>query len=88
MEVKKIAKEWEIWNEEKETAKSKEKTKKLVSQRFYKWIHVFEKKASKRMLTKKLWNYIIETKKEFVPRKGKVYSLSIEERYMSSLKNN
>ena len=54
MEVKKIAKEWEIWNEEKETAKSKEETKKLVSQRFYKWIHVFEKKASKRMLTKKL----------------------------------
>jgi len=34
MEVKKIAKEWEIWDEEKEAAKSKEKAKKLVPQRF------------------------------------------------------
>ena len=31
MEVKKIAKEWEIWDEEKEAAKSKEEAKKLVS---------------------------------------------------------
>ena len=88
MEVKKIAKEQEIWDEEKEAAKSKEEAKKLVSQRFYKWIHVFEKKASERMLTKKLWNYTIETKEEFVPRKGKMSSLSREERCMSSLKNN
>ena len=29
---------------------------------------------------KKLWNYTIETKEEFVPRKGKVYSLLREER--------
>jgi len=36
MEVKKIAKEWKIWDEEKEAAKSKEEAKKLVSQRFYK----------------------------------------------------
>ena len=32
------------------------------------------------MLTKKLQNYIIEIKKEFVLRKGKVYLLSREER--------
>ena len=36
MEVKKIAKEWEIWDKEKEAAKSKEEIKKLVSQKFYK----------------------------------------------------
>jgi len=32
------------------------------------------------MPTKKLWNYVIDTKKEFVPRKGKVYLLSRKEK--------
>jgi len=32
------------------------------------------------MLTKKLWDHIIEMKKGFVPRKGKIYLLSREER--------
>ena len=32
------------------------------------------------MLTKKVWNHVIEVKKGFVPRKGKVYLLSREER--------
>jgi len=88
IEVRKMAKEWEIWDEEKEAAKSKEKAKKLVPQRSYKWIHIFGKKASERMLTRKLWNYTIETKEGFVLRKGKVYSLSRKKRCISSLKNN
>ena len=54
IEVKKGVEELEIWNEEKEVAKSKEEAKKLVSQRFHKWLHIFGKKASERMLTKKL----------------------------------
>jgi len=36
MEIKKVAEEWEIWDEKKEAAKFKEETKILVSQRFYK----------------------------------------------------
>jgi len=32
------------------------------------------------MFTKKLWNHTINTKKGFMPRKGKVYSLLREER--------
>ena len=32
------------------------------------------------MPTKKLWNYTIDIKKGFVPRKGKVYPLSRKER--------
>ena len=36
MEVKKMAKEWKIWDEEEEVAKSEEETKKLVFQRFHK----------------------------------------------------
>ena len=54
MEVKKIAEEWEILNEEEEAVKSKEEAKKLVSQRFHKQFHIFEKKVSERIPTKKL----------------------------------
>ena len=32
------------------------------------------------MLTRKIWNHAIDMKKGFVPRKGKVYLLSREER--------
>jgi len=32
------------------------------------------------MSTRKPWNYTIELKEGFVPRKGKVYSLSKQER--------
>jgi len=36
MKVKKIAKEWDIWDKEEKVAKFKEEAKKLVPQRFYK----------------------------------------------------
>jgi len=55
--------------------RSEEEVKKLVPEIFHKWIQVFGKKASERMLIKKLWDHTIKTKKEFVPRKGKVYLL-------------
>ena len=37
---------------------------------------------------RKIWNHAINVKKEFVLRKRKVYPLSREERYTSSLMNN
>jgi len=80
MKVKKIAEEWEIWDEEEKAAKSEEKAKWLVPERFHKWIHIFGRKTSERMLTRKLWGHAINMKKGFVPRKGKVYPLSREER--------
>jgi len=46
MEVKKVAKEWEIWEEEEEAAKSEAEAKKLVPEKFHEWIKVFEKKQS------------------------------------------
>jgi len=46
-----VIKKWEIWNKEKKVAKLEEEAKKLILPRFYKWIHIFRKKASKRMLT-------------------------------------
>ena len=57
-----------------------EETKKLVPEMFHKWIHVFGKKSSERIPTKKLWDHTIDIKKGFVLRKGKVYPLSREER--------
>ena len=53
---------------------------KLVPEKLHKWIYVFGKKASERIPTRKLWDHAIDINKEFVPRKGKVYSLSREER--------
>ena len=79
IEVKKVVEEWEIWDKE-ETEKLEEKAKKLVQERFHKWIHVFGKNASKQMPIKKLQNHAIDTKKGFVLRKRKVYLLSREER--------
>jgi len=78
--VKKVAEEWEIWDKREKVENSEEETKRLVPERFHKWIHVFGKKASERMPTRKLWDYAIDIKEEFVPRKGKVYPFSREER--------
>jgi len=77
--VKKITEEWEIWDEE-EVVRSEEEAKKLVSEKFHKWIKVFGKKQSEQMPTRKIWDHTIDMKERFMPRKGKVYPLSREER--------
>lgn len=53
MEVKRLKEEWKIWNEEKEV-RLEEEAKKLVLEHFYKWIHIFSKKTSEWMLTRKI----------------------------------
>jgi len=60
--------------------KSEAEAKKLVPEQFHKWIKVFGKKQSERMPIRKIWDYAIDMKERFVPRKGKVYPLSREER--------
>jgi len=80
IEVKRVAKEWEIWNDEEEVARLKEEAKKLVPEKFYRWIKVLGKKKLKRIPTWKIWDHVIYMKEGFVPRKGKVYPLSREER--------
>ena len=52
----------------------------MVPEKFHKWIKVFGKKQSERMPTRKIWDHVIDTKEGFIPRKGKVYPLSREER--------
>jgi len=73
-------KEWEIWDEEEEVAKSEAEARKLVPEKFHRWIKVFGKKQSERMPMRKLWDYTIDVKEGFMPQKGKVYPLLREER--------
>ena len=80
MEVKKVAKKQEIWDEEEEAAKLEIKAKNLVPEKFYKWIKVFGKKQSERMPIRKVWDHAIDVKEGFIPQKGKIYPLSREER--------
>ena len=54
MKIKKVAEKWEIWDEKKKAARLEEETKKLVLEKIYKWIHIFGKKASKQISTRKL----------------------------------
>ena len=49
MEVKKVAEEQEIWDEEEKAVKLEKEVKKLVPSRFYKRIYIFSKNASERM---------------------------------------
>jgi len=63
-----------------EKNKDKETLRKLVPKRFWKWKKVFGKRESERMPVRKAWDHTIELKKGFTPKKGKMYSLSREER--------
>jgi len=45
MEVKKVAEEWEIWDNEEEVVRSEVEAKKMVPEKFHKWIKVFGKKC-------------------------------------------
>jgi len=74
-----VVEEWEIWDEEEEVAKSEAEVKKLVPEKFHKWIKVFSKKQSEGMPTRKIWDHAINMKEGFIPRKEKMYSLSREE---------
>jgi len=52
----------------------------MVPKKFLKWKKVFGKVESERMLTRKIWDHVIDLKKTFKPRKGKIYPLSKNER--------
>jgi len=54
IEVKKVAEEWEIWDEEEEVAKSEAEAKKMVPEKYHQWIKVFGKKQSERIPMRKV----------------------------------
>jgi len=47
----------------------------MVPKKFLKWRKVFGKVKSERMPTRKIWDYAIDLKEIFKPRKGKIYLL-------------
>jgi len=47
------------------------KTEEIVLKRFLKWRKVFGKIESKRMPTRKIWDYAIDLKEIFKPQKGR-----------------
>jgi len=55
-------------------------TEEMVPRRFHKYLKVFEKKDSERMLIIKAWDHAIDLREGFVPKKGKIYLLSRVER--------
>jgi len=49
---------------------------KIIPKRFHKYLKIFEKKESERMLIRKIWNHAIDVRGRFMPRNGKIYLLS------------
>jgi len=58
----------------------REKVRKMVPQRFHKWLKVFEKMESKRMPVRKPWDHIINLREDLVPRKGRTYLILKKEK--------
>ena len=50
-------------------------TEEIVPRWFHKYLKVFEKKESERMLTRKAWDHAIDLREGFVPKKSKIYLL-------------
>jgi len=64
----------------KEIELDREKVKEMVLQKFHKWLKVFGKVKSERMLTRKPWDHAINLKEDFVPKKGRTYLMSRQEK--------
>ena len=47
----------------------------MVLRRFHKYLNVFEKKDSERMLTRMLWDHAIYLREVFILKKVKIYPL-------------
>jgi len=58
----------------------REKVRKMVPQRFHKWLKVFKKVKSERILVRKPWDHAINLREDFVPRKERTYLMSREEK--------
>ena len=75
--------EWEQIIEEKfneEIELDKEKVKKIVPQKFHRWLKIFEKVELERILMRKPWDHIINLKEDFAPKKKRTYLISRQEK--------
>jgi len=74
-----------VAEKEKELEKEKDvivvrMTEEMVPRQFHKYLKVFEKKESERMLMRKAWDHVIDLREGFVLKKGKIYLLLRVER--------
>jgi len=79
-EEKTIARIREEKEEEEKDLIELRATDKMVPRQFHKYLKVFEKKDSERMLMRKAWDHAINLKEGFVLKKEKIYLLSRVER--------
>jgi len=84
LEKEKIVR-WAIDNKEdcrreEEIEEDHRKIEEMVPKKFLKWKKVFGKVESERMPTRKVWDHAIDFKETFKPQKGRIYSLSKNER--------
>jgi len=70
----------EDWERKEEVKMDYRKIEEMVSQKFLRWRKVFGKMESERMPTRKIWDHAIDLKETFKPQKGRIYSLSKDER--------
>ena len=79
-EIRMIERIMEEKKEEEKDLIELKATEEMVPRQFHKYLKVFEKKDSERILMRKAWNHAIDLREGFVPKKDKIYPLSKVER--------
>jgi len=72
--------EKEDWEREEEIEADHRKVEEMVPKRFHKWLKVFGKVESERMLVRKVWDHAIDLQNNFRASKARVYPLSRNEK--------
>jgi len=67
--------EKEGWGREEEIEADHRKVEEMVPKRFHKWLKVFGKVESERMLVRKVWDHVIDLNDDFKANKARVYPL-------------
>jgi len=67
--------EKEDWRREEEMEADHRKVEEMVPKRFHRWLKVFGKVESERMLVRKVWDHTIDLNDDFKASKARVYPL-------------
>jgi len=78
--VKWAVNEKENWEKEEKMETDHRKIEEMVLERFHRWLKVFGKVESKRILVRKVWDHAIDLNDNFKASKVRVYSFSRNEK--------
>jgi len=70
----------ENWGQEKEIEADHRKVEEMVPKQFHKWLKVFGKVESEKILVRKVWNHAIDLNNNFKASRARVYPLSRNEK--------